>query len=67
MRLTEKRSSKTHLDISRALSNLYTKHRQLQTLQEYVKTSSKAEKGCYFVKNSEIEIILDDFFIPEAI
>lgn len=66
-KLFETKTSNKYLDISRSLSNLYDKNEQLRPLQKCIELSSKADQGCYFRKNFEIEIQLDDFFIPEAI
>lgn len=66
-KIFETKASNKYLDISRSLSNLYDKNEQLRPLQKCIELSSIADQGCYFRKNFEIEIQLDDFFIPEAI
>lgn len=66
-KIIETRTSNKYLDVSRSLSNLYDKNEQLRPLQKCIELSSKADQGCYFRKNLEIEIQLDDFFIPTAL
>src|SRR5690606_15954049 len=66
-KIFETRVSNKYLDVSRSVGNLYDKNEKLRPLQKCIELSSKADQGCYFRKNLEIDIQLDDFFIPTAL
>lgn len=65
-KIAEIGASRDYSDLSNALGNLYKKHEKLRPLQKHIKLSVNAEIGCYYLTNKEIEIELDDFYVPES-